>query len=392
MTSPGRRYVALDSWRGIAALLVALFHFSANGVIYRSGLVQGAGLFVDFFFVLSGFVIAANYRERLATGFGVGRFMLLRFGRLYPLHLAVLLAYVLTELLVLSARGPGTPFHHAPFTGQTSVPALVTNLLLIQSLGFHRGETWNTVAWSISTEFWTYLAFAALMVSIHRRLNLAVTAAACGAAAFLVFRPAMPDVAARWESLARCLYGFAVGVLLYSAFERLDRQWDTPRRAALFTALEIVAAFLAMWFVATVRVRGTYALAPLAFAPAVLVFAFDAGWMSRVLQRRPFVLVGTLSYSIYMIHRFLQVHVLEPAAVAIERAAHVRLFTWGTEFGLPRRFWGARTLEGDLFTVLMLAVLIACAWLTYRWIEAPGRRLVRERLGTREPRATTVAG
>src|SRR4029079_3770432 len=113
----------------------------------------------------------------------------------------------------LWVRGPGTPFHRAPFTGQTSVPALVTNLLLIQSLGFHRGETWNTVAWSISTEFWTYVAFAALVVSMHRRLTLAVTAVACGAAAFLAFQPAMPDVAARWESLARCLYGFAVGVL-----------------------------------------------------------------------------------------------------------------------------------------------------------------------------------
>ena len=45
-----RHYIALDGWRGIAALMVALHHFSANGAIYRSGLVQGSWAFVDFFF------------------------------------------------------------------------------------------------------------------------------------------------------------------------------------------------------------------------------------------------------------------------------------------------------------------------------------------------------
>src|SRR5436190_23945001 len=54
-------YVALDGCRGIAAVMVALHHFSANSSIYRSGLVQNGALCVDFFFVLSGFVIAANY-------------------------------------------------------------------------------------------------------------------------------------------------------------------------------------------------------------------------------------------------------------------------------------------------------------------------------------------
>src|SRR5262245_62777512 len=96
----GRRYVALDSWRGIAALLVALHHFSASGAICASGLVQGAWMCVDFFFVLSGFVIAANYRDRLARGFSAMHFMLLRWGRLYPLHVATLMAYIAIEMVV----------------------------------------------------------------------------------------------------------------------------------------------------------------------------------------------------------------------------------------------------------------------------------------------------
>src|SRR5688500_8507161 len=89
-----KRYTVLDSWRGIAACCVVFFHFEAFSHIYDIPLVRNSFLFVDFFFVLSGFVIAANYQERLVGGFGVFRFIVLRFGRLYPLHLFVLVIYI----------------------------------------------------------------------------------------------------------------------------------------------------------------------------------------------------------------------------------------------------------------------------------------------------------
>jgi peptidoglycan/LPS O-acetylase OafA/YrhL len=61
------RFIALDSWRGIAACLVALFHLEAYSHLVYSHLnaapfLRNSWLFVDFFFVLSGFVIAANYQ------------------------------------------------------------------------------------------------------------------------------------------------------------------------------------------------------------------------------------------------------------------------------------------------------------------------------------------
>ena len=62
---PGR-FTALDGWRGICALLVALYHFHATSHVEQLGLVRNAYLFVDFFFVLSGFVITYAYADRLA--------------------------------------------------------------------------------------------------------------------------------------------------------------------------------------------------------------------------------------------------------------------------------------------------------------------------------------
>lgn len=54
-------FIALDSWRGICALMLAVYHFPINGWMDTNGLISNSKMFVDFFFVLSGFVIAANY-------------------------------------------------------------------------------------------------------------------------------------------------------------------------------------------------------------------------------------------------------------------------------------------------------------------------------------------
>src|SRR5438445_11061004 len=101
------RFVVLDSWRGIAACMVALGHLdllSPYSHVHGVPFLSNSWLFVDFFFVLSGFVIAANYQQRLLDGFGVGRFLLLRLGRLYPLHFAVLTLFIGSELLKVLRR------------------------------------------------------------------------------------------------------------------------------------------------------------------------------------------------------------------------------------------------------------------------------------------------
>ena len=97
MPVAAERFETLDSWRGICALLVALFHFPAAGWLEKNGFINGSFLFVDFFFVLSGFVIAHAYADRLKDGVSLKRFMVTRFGRLFPLHAFMLAAFVVFE-------------------------------------------------------------------------------------------------------------------------------------------------------------------------------------------------------------------------------------------------------------------------------------------------------
>src|SRR6266481_3614526 len=155
------RFRALDGWRGVCALLVAAHHIELHGFLYWQPLVRNAWLFVDFFFVLSGFVIAHAYGGHLEKGPEIKAFVIRRFGRLWPLHVTMLAALVGLELVhLLIAHWHPIVGERAAFTADRSSFAILTNLFLVQSFGLHGFETWNGPAWSIGAEFYTYLIFA----------------------------------------------------------------------------------------------------------------------------------------------------------------------------------------------------------------------------------------
>ena len=60
------RFHSLDGWRGVAALFVSLYHLSFFNHIYGWEFLRNSYLFVDFFFVLSGFVITHAYQNKIS--------------------------------------------------------------------------------------------------------------------------------------------------------------------------------------------------------------------------------------------------------------------------------------------------------------------------------------
>ena len=90
-------FVTLESLRGIAALIVVVYHAVWLNPVTQSRFFSNGALMVDFFFVLSGFVICHSYGDRLLNLRDFGRFLWLRLGRLYPLHFALLMVFVLIE-------------------------------------------------------------------------------------------------------------------------------------------------------------------------------------------------------------------------------------------------------------------------------------------------------
>ena len=130
MKADAHRFEVLDSLRGVCALSVALFHLMSSGYLVNNEFTKGSWLFVDFFFVLSGFVIAASYQERLERGYSVWRFMALRLGRVYPLHFAVLLVFAVAEVGKMVVDG-GVLSQKVPWQSPHSPSELLQSLGLV---------------------------------------------------------------------------------------------------------------------------------------------------------------------------------------------------------------------------------------------------------------------
>jgi peptidoglycan/LPS O-acetylase OafA/YrhL len=384
------RFVVLDSWRGIAACLVALFHLDAYSHLYGLPFLRNSWLFVDFFFVLSGFVIAANYQQRLLDGFGVGRFLLLRLGRLYPLHFTMLALFVGIELLRVLYRVLVPALLSmdsvAPFGTPREAPgAILANLLLIQSLHLYDFLTWNLPSWSISTEFYTYVVFAVCLVGLRKHAWIALLLAMVAGPVFIAtLSERGMDTHYDW-GIIRCVYGFSAGAISWNIYRKWNgelRKWLSGSIAE-WGALGLVVAF--------VSAAGTTLLsiaAPYIFALVVLVFALEAGTASAILRLRPLVFLGTVSYSIYMTHVFVARRMFD-AGYQLGKLFHIDPFTHREIDGQDIVFLGTRLWHGDFAYAVYLAMIIAMSYFTYRWIEKPAREWVRNRIQTRQERATS---
>ncbi|MDO6413393.1 acyltransferase [Sphingomonas sp. BIUV-7] len=257
-------FFALNSLRGIFACCVAISHFHSDGILSQSTLIQRAGYFVDFFFVLSGFVIMASYGGRLRSGFSTLRFMALRVGRLYPLHVAVMSAMAAVQLMA-GVVGPAIGLSQL---GDYPVPAFVRTLFLVQIFSTESPAGWNLPTWSIAAEIWAYLIFAALCRFSGRLFPIAIVA-------MIVVAPAFsPDYVftIRTGALPRCLYGFGIGVLCYLAWQFRE----APLRAMttmIASFLEIGAVSSALAAICLASPTVAYFLCPWLFASVILLLA-----------------------------------------------------------------------------------------------------------------------
>ena len=370
-----RRLEGLTSLRFLAAMTVLLLHFfrlergvpaeEVAGRPVRAWLGENLAflahghLAVDFFFVLSGFVLAHVYLPKLAAGrFGYGDFLRRRVARLVPLHLATLGAF-LALLWVTTAAGRG-PKDAAHFDAAT----LPFQLTLTHAWGFCERLTFNGPSWSISAEWAAYLAFPAV---VWLASAVRPWAGVLGAAAwFLAWEYGVPGTLVTTRTadfgIMRIAAEFPLGVAAWRVFEAGLR---SGRGAVALAIVGAVAAWAGLHF-------GLPAAAVFGFTAIIAgVAAADRAGRLRWLSAKPLVYGGEISYSIYMTHALVQV-VLDRAARPLLDAGHG---------------WAA---DG-----LLLAGVAATVWvshLSFQWIERPGQRLLTaRRTGRRSPQLPAPA-
>jgi peptidoglycan/LPS O-acetylase OafA/YrhL len=366
-------FPVLESLRGIAALIVVLYHVTWRTHFSHWGLVRNGYLMVDFFFVLSGFVIFHAYGDRIAKVSDLWRFLVSRFFRLYPLHLATLLCFLLIEIAKWTVvRFQVAQIASAPFS-TNNAGSFFANLLMLQGFGFSGEPAWNVPSWSISVEFWIYILFAWLVLAAHRfDGRFAQGALQAGATMLLLvgllttYQIVHGLTAVGHFAFFRGLLGFFSGVWMRWLYAVLRvRRFDPKLLSFALSAAGLIAlAFLFM------KQSGPSDLLciPL-FSAIVLIAALGGNNAPRLLRNPHLLAIGTISYSIYMVH----------AALA-----------WCFEFALqyvarlPReQFYSTGPWVGDLLALVFVALVIATAHITFRYIEMPGRKLAK--MGPKRP-------
>lgn len=307
------RFAVLDIFRGIFASMVVFFHMApfADTPILNNSFVSNSDLFVDFFFVLSGFVITYTYRSIHSTP-EMTLFYKKRFFRLYPLHVLMLILFVVVELgkKVLEGYIP----INQPDNANNTVFTFFSNLLFLHSVKLPgvTDVSWNIPSWSISAEMIAYVVFGTVTFFLNRqkpaRIKVPVylvIAVAALAGLYLINGNFELTYSFNYGFL-RAIAGFFVGVTCFYTFDE-SREQVTKLSNGFFSLAE-VAIVIIMIVAVSMGDQGKHIgfIYELVFFVAILVFSFEKGMVSAFLKRSRFLhKLGTYSYSVYMTHALL---------------------------------------------------------------------------------------
>lgn len=371
-------FLPLDSIRGIAAISVVIHHvilmptflaaFPHNAWV-NWAFFRNAWLLVDLFFVLSGIVMSLSYAKADFGHFSLREFMVRRLARVYPLHIAMLFAMLMFRLARIGLVMAGLVAVAPAAFEVNNAYSFFLNVGLLHSLGFIDYMSWNGPSWSISVEFYTYLIFGLVLLLAQRSASikyLYVCAALLVAGSWLaiVLVLGKKDLALIFDfGVLRCITGFFLGVLTVKAVALLPRAISPGLQGGLQLAALVGC-------VAVVSTSEAYPalsfIAPLTFAVFLgLLIAYPAAaLLPGILVARPLIWLGRRSYSVYMVH----------ALVVLLAEYFVRAVG-------PRPVVALDSICGGLAATLNLVVVLAGVLVlsnfTYRYVEVPGGKLIR---------------
>jgi len=295
------RFLFLDALRGVAALFVVAFHFPST---MTSSLAVNGLLAVDFFFCLSGFVIAFSYESRLAETISFKDFAVARLIRLYPIYafgsLLGLLVVIFVQHLV---------WHAVSWATLSSLTALAFFLWPTRLSPLHQPENYplNDPSWSLFYEILANLAYALL---IKLRLAgtgvlLCIIATSLALLIHAVLVGGTLDVGATQAGLylgfARVSFSFFFGVLLCRLYRRRQSNAPTQSNPWLLPAGITLALIAILNSPASWMRTENFRLAAMSLClPAMVYFGALARLPHSVIPLA--TALGELSYPLYLLH------------------------------------------------------------------------------------------
>jgi peptidoglycan/LPS O-acetylase OafA/YrhL len=339
----------LTSIRGLAALLVVFFHIkhfllpmAFFAVLYP--LFADGYLAVDFFLVLSGFILSYKYAANFKAGVSANflDFMARRLARIFPLHAFIMLCFLALPIgFYVTGRG----YDSSTF----GIGSFLAKFFLVDLwwVGTRTWDTWNVPSWTISGEFFAYLMFPLfvyLYQAVGTRLRAALLAGAVAVLVGLFKGFGCTDIGACIGQLGllRCVVEFVLGIGVWFLFV------ETKKLGA--TYFRIVTLVSIVLLVVTFRsgVSNYYFVPPL-FATTLYGLVGFRSRLHNFLELRFLVYLGEISYSVYLMHIFL-------------RDLLFKLFVANGE------------VPGLAFIFFYVGTTLLCSVATYHWIEVPFRK------------------
>ncbi|WP_321811965.1 acyltransferase [Burkholderia sp. BCC1985] len=361
---------ALTSIRFFAALTVLLSHFTQLGLLSLSdrylAFVDGGRPAVSLFFVLSGFILTYTYHESIGHG-DARRFYVARFARIYPvLILSLIIAtpvtiYVLhpnNAALLLSWYATKDHQHVTVFASLVAQILVLTGWFPYAAIN----QPWNGPAWSISCEAFFYAIFPWLLrkLMVNRISSVALICiglwALQGIWIFLIdnFMPVGRKGFLISQFPLTHLTEFVMGIGAAHYFIQAHRRGTATHRGGVVL---VCASLVSIALLAAYQpVRPAYYLQSPLFSALILGLALIQRPVLGVLHRRPLIVLGEASFSLYLIH----VPIAHIAQIAGVRQSH----GW-----------------------VVLLFVIGLSVLVFRFFEEPMRKLIRRGFGNRRPNA-----
>ena len=368
-TSSGKEHFeVLDGLRGSAAFLIVIFHLFNYSFGFQGpwALIKHAYLAVDFFFALSGFVVAYAYDDRW-TRMTTLQFFRIRLIRLHPLVLVGatlgLLGYLVDPFSKTMNRGP------LPMV----LLAYLSSLLLLPSppiAGRHNeSQALNGPAWSLMQEYLGNIAYALILRRLRTVMLWIVFAVPALALIWVANSKGSldggwdyPNI---WMAPLRLTVSFVLGLWLYRIHDRIR----IPKIGLLILSIVLVVCFQMPKFpkAGALDWNGLYDVAcVLLLFPLILLCGAHSDAGTGMIRLCKFS--GRLSYPLYITH-IAFVYVLAGYAWTRHPGTAVIIF------------W--------IFIVLPLA--IAVAWFFLKFFDEPVRAWLTHRYGIKQSTSNVVS-
>lgn len=289
----------LTSLRIIFALMVFGAHCYVIDDLFSTHFFKEGFVGVSFFFVLSGFIIAYNYQEKLSENKITKRsFWVARLARVYPLHLLTLfIAAALGNYVITSGFADWSKHFLASLT--------LTNAYIPTADYFF---SFNSPSWSLCCEQLFYFCFPFLvpLAKDYKNLFYVFVFSAILIIIGMYFTP-VADIKGYWyvNPITR-FPDFIVGMLLFRLYDHLKNKNITFRQGSLIEIGSIVVFMI--FYLYAAEIPKVYRYSCYYWLPVALIllsFSLQKGIVSRLLSNRVLVIGGEISYSFYLIHIFI---------------------------------------------------------------------------------------